>query len=141
MDSPPDAEHTHERGVRFSKEIDLAVPLPEMAYPVTTQQWNRLKARIRSIASRESLWVTAGWSLLAVGVSLGAAAGTLTQAENVPLLVLLFFFSATSGGLFGALVCLFGYLDGRGRRKSDIDLAIECMEDIERIYGSEEGRG
>jgi hypothetical protein len=139
MERPPDTDHSPEEPLRFVKHIDLAVPMPERAYPVTTQQWSRLKARIGGIRSRENLWIGAMSFFGATGISFIIGAATLTQVEKVALPVLIFFFSAAFVGLTVAVACLFGCLESHGRRKSDIDSVIEYMEDIEEIYSALEG--
>jgi len=137
MNTPPDPGSSAE--ALFRREIDPAVPARQKAFQVTTQEWERLKVHIRRITAHESIWMAAASFFAAAGVSFGTGAGALTQSEGVDQRLLVFFFSATFVGLSVAVACAFGCIESRSRRKREIDSAIECMEDIERIYSWPEG--
>jgi len=141
MDSPPDAEQGHQRTLQFSRGIHSTIPVEQSAFHVTFHEWDRLKDRIRSITSRENLWIAATFFSFSAAISFCIAAVTLTQVENVPQPVLIAFFCIASAGLVGAVVCVCGCWESRSGRKKGIDAAIEHMADIERLYRSEEGKG
>ena len=140
MDRPPDAEQTGGAETRFSRQIDPAIPSKQPGFMVTTSEWERLKTRIRGISSWESLWLAAMSSSFTGAISFGIGAATLTQRDDAPVPLLVGFFGIAFLGFGAAVSCLFGYVQSRAHRKSDIDCAIEHMEDIERIYFPAEHR-
>lgn len=133
---PPADGEPRDRGRREYFPVEFETPVQQQGFIVTRQQWNRIKERVRNIRSRESHWLSALYALLSIGVSFLIGALSLAQLEGVALLVTVGFWMAVAIGIGGAIICLIAYQESRGRRKDDIKVVIEYMNDIERLYES-----
>jgi hypothetical protein len=101
---------------------------------VTYREWNSIKEQIRGIRSRESLWLSALSALASGGVSFGVGLASLSFAQGVAPWVLITFWVLTAGGVVAAVVCVFGYMESRGHRRSDAERVVQHMDDLEARY-------
>ena len=67
-------------------------------------------------------------------VSFLISAVSLSLIEGVAIWVTVGFWMAVAIGFTGAVACGFGYKGSKERRKDDIKVVIEYMDDIERLY-------
>ena len=115
-----------------SQQIDLAAPVKQRAFHVTSTQWARVKKCIRAIKPEgESYWLVSAVTSISVGASWLAGAIGLDSAQGVDGTVLTIVYSVSAA--FGAAFALsvIGFLESKGHRESGINTAIEAMEDIE----------
>lgn len=123
-------------GSEYFTSVAVADPVQQQGFVVTRQQWNRIKERVRNIRSRESHWLSALSVLSSMCVSFLISAVSLWLIEGVAPWVIIGFSVAAAVGFSGAIACGFGYKGSRGRREDDINIVIEDMDAIERLYES-----
>lgn len=136
MNRPPAGEEPRDRGRWEYFPVEFEPPVQQQGFVVTRQQWNRIKERVRNIRSRESHWLSAFYALLSIGVSFLIGAVSLAYIEGAAPWVTTIFYVAAAIGFTGATVCYIAYRGSQGRRKDDIKVVHEYMDDIERLYGS-----
>ncbi len=122
-------------GSEYFTSVAVADPVQQQGFVVTRQQWNRIKERVRNIRSRESHWLSALSVLSSMCVSFLISAVSLVL-EGVATWVTIGFSVAAAVGFTGAIVCYIAYRESRGRREDDINIVIEDMDAIERLYES-----
>lgn len=131
---PPAGGEPRDRGRREYFPVEFETPVQQQGFIVTRQQWNRIKERVRNIRSRESHWLSALSVLSSMCVSFLISAVSLSLIEGVAIWVTVGFWMAVAIGFTGAVACGFGYKGSKERRKDDIKVVIEYMDDIERLY-------
>ena len=134
MNKPPAGGKPRDRGRREYFPVEFETPVQQQGFIVTRQQWNRIKERVRNIRSRESHWLSALSVLSSMCVSFLIGALSLAQLEGVAIWVTVGFWMAVAIGFSGAIACWFAYKGSKERRKDDIKVVIEDMDDIERLY-------
>ena len=130
---PPAGGEPRDRGRREYFPVEFETPVQQQGFIVTRQQWNRIKERVRNIRSRESNWLSALYALVSMGVSFLIGVAFLAL-EGVATWVMIGFSVAAAVGFSGAIACWFAYRESSGRREDDINIVIEYMDDIERLY-------
>ena len=133
---PPAGGEPRDRGRREYFPVEFETPVQQQGFIVTRQQWNRIKERVRNIRSSESQWLSASYALVSIGVSFLIGALSLSQLEGVAIWVTVGFWMAVAVGIGGAVACWFAYRESSGRREDDINIVIEDMDAIERLYES-----
>lgn len=114
--------------------LDVAIPARQPALVVTLQQWNYIKACIRSIRSQESLWLSLSLSFFSMGISFLIGALSLAQFDDVSVGMTVGFWMAVAVGFVGACLCLLFYNENRNRREDYIAVVVKYMDDIEQLY-------
>ena len=134
MNKPPVGGEPSDRGgSEYFTSIAVADRVQQPGFVVTRQEWNRIKERVRNIRSSESQWLSASYALVSMGVSFLIGVAFLAL-EGVATWVMIGFSVAAAVGFSGAIACWFAYRESRGRREDDINIVIEDMDDIERLY-------
>ncbi len=122
-------------GSEYFTSIAVADRVQQPGFVVTRQEWNRIKERVRNIRSSESQWLSASYALVSMGVSFLIGVAFLAL-EGVATWVVIGFSVAAAVGFTGAVACYIAYLENSGRREDDINIVIEDMDAIERLYES-----
>lgn len=129
------AEPRQEPSDPTSLDIDsgLSIRLPprQRAFPVTDADWKHIKDLISSIRSIESYWFTALWFFLGGGVSFLVGTLALEQQNSVAFGFRASFLALTAVGFVTSLICFIAFLFERLRRKNQVAIVLQYMDQIE----------
>ena len=114
--------------------MNLAAPVSQSGFPVSNQQWSRIKGQICGISSNENLWFSASLASLTGGISFLVGVLSLAQLEGVDFRITVFFYVATAIGFTGALLCFLFHREGKKSREDDIKAVLGYMDEIEQTF-------
>ena len=136
-ESRPDESDSAE--LNITTRLAVRVPATQQAFLITDSDWNRLKDSVSSIRSVESLWFTAAFSCLTLGVSFLVGLIALEQQSTVAFGFRASFLALTSAGFVASLLCFIAYWIERRRRKKQAAAAISYMNQIETNLTQSQG--
>ncbi len=114
--------------------MNLAAPVSQSGFPVSNQQWSRIKGQICGISSNESLWFSASLASLTGGISFLIGVVSLAQLEGVAFWITVSFYVAMTIGFTGAFLCFIFYKVGKKSREDDIKAVLGYMDEIEQTF-------
>ena len=111
--------------------FSVRVPSRQPAFLITDADWKHIKDLISSIHSIESHWFTALSFFLTLGGSFLAGFLVLEQQNPVAFAIRASFLTSTVVGFVAGLLCFIVFLSERRRRKAQVAVVLQYMDQIE----------
>ena len=111
--------------------FSVRVPSRQPAFLITDADWKHIKDLISSIHSIESHWFTAFSFFLTLGGSFFAGFLVLEQQKPAAFPIRASFLTLTVVGFVAGVLCFIAFLSERRRRKNQVAVVLEYMDQIE----------
>jgi hypothetical protein len=121
-------------GDPFSRRFDPAVPQPQLAYVVTTREWDLPKRHIKAMRSFESPWLAACLFFIGAAISFLLGSVGFHTTGNTGSNWFITLVAMGSACLAVAVTCGMGFVWARRVKREDVNTALMLMQSIESIY-------